>query len=82
MNNLCEAAICKKVVAEIPGYWSLKADETQDFPEVEQLRINNDAEVCEDFLGFLKLISIIVDVMIPSLPRSGLDFSLLVAQRL
>ena len=46
--------------------------------------VNNDAELCEDFLGFLKLEKMeaqsIIDVMIPSLQRLGLDFSLLVAQ--
>ena len=64
-------------------------EETKDCSEVEQLSIcvryvNNDAEVCKDFLGFLKLEKMdaqsIIDVIIPSLQIWGLDFSLLVAQ--
>ena len=76
------------MVAERPGYCSIIVDETQDGSEVDQFSIcawyvNNDAEVCEDFLGFMKLEKIdtqsITDVMIPSL-QWGLDFSLLEAQ--
>ena len=35
--SLCEAAIRENMVVEIHGYWSLMADETQDYSEVEQL---------------------------------------------
>ena len=87
--SLCGAAIHEKLVAEIPDYWSLMADETHDSSEVEYLNIcawhvYNDAEVCGHFLGFLKLekmhVQSIIDVMISSLQGQDLDFSTLVAQ--
>ena len=54
------------------------ADGTQDCSEVERLSIcewyiNNDVEICKDFLGFVKLAKMnaqyIIDVKIPSLQR-------------
>ena len=65
------------------------ADETQDCSTTEQLSIcvryvSNVGEVCEDFIGFIKLEKIdaqsIADTLLSSIKGWGLDESSLIAQ--
>ena len=58
--HLTEGLIREKILACIPKYWSIMADETQDCSKSEQLSIciryvNTKGEVCEDFAGFIQL---------------------------
>ena len=66
--SLCEKEIRDRIVQQIPKYWSVMADETQDCSTTEQLSIcarfvNKDYEVCEEFLGFVKLTSMDVETV-------------------
>ena len=80
--SLCEKEMRNRIVQQIPKYWSVMADETQDCSTTEQLSIcarfvNKDYEVCEEFLGFVKLTSIDVEAIarniIDSLRQWGLN---------
>ncbi len=58
--QLCEEFIREKILSCIPKYWSLMADETLDCSTTEQLSIcvryvSDTGEICEDFIGFVKL---------------------------
>ena len=85
----CESIIRERVIATIPTYWSVMADETTDVSSTEQMSIcirfvNKELEVCEEFLGFVKLIKMdaqsIFNVLIPTLEGWGLDLTALVGQ--
>lgn len=87
--TLCEQAIRERLMSSIPQYWSLMADETQDCSTTEQVSIciryvSNAGEVCEDFVGFVKLETMdaqsIADALLCSVQGWGLDMSCLVAQ--
>ncbi len=84
MIQLCEGYIREKILSCIPKYWSLKADETQG-STTEQLSIcvryvSNVGEVCEDFIGFIKLEKMdaqgIADTLLSSIEGWGLDESI------
>jgi hypothetical protein len=73
----------------IQTYGSLMADETTDAYTTEQMSIcirfvNNELEVCEEFLGFVKLTKMdaqsVYGVLIPTLEGWGLDLTTLVGQ--
>ena len=85
--TLCEQAICERIISSIPQYWSLMADETQDCSITEQVSIwyvSNAGEVCENFVGFVKLETMdaqsIADALLSTVQGWGLDMSCLVAQ--
>ncbi len=87
--RLCEQSIREKILSCIPKYWSLMADETQDCSTLEQLSIcvryvNSVGEICEDFLGFVKLEKMdaesIANALLSTVEGWGLDMSTLVAQ--
>ena len=87
--ELCEVSIREKILAQISSYWSLLADETQDCSTTEQVSvciryINTRGDVCEDFLGFVKLEKMdaqsIADLLLSTVQNWGLDMSKLVAQ--
>ena len=80
--SLCESIIREKVIATVQTYWSVMADETTDVSATEQMSIcirfvNSNMEVCEEFLGFVKLTKMdaqsVFDVLIPTLEGWGLD---------
>lgn len=85
----CESIIRERLISTIPTYWSVMADETTDVSSTEQMSIcirfvNEELEVCEEFLGFVKLTKMdaqsIFNVLIPTLERWGLDLTTLVGQ--
>ena len=87
--HLCEGFIREKILSCIPKYWSLMADETQDCSTAEQLSIcvryvNDIGEICEDFIGFIKLEKMdaqsISDKLLSGVEGWGLDMSYIVAQ--
>ena len=87
--SLCESIIREKVIATVQTYWSVMADETTDVSATEQMSIcirfvNSNMEVCEEFLGFVKLTKMdaqsVFDVLIPTLEGWGLDLTALVGQ--
>ena len=87
--SICENIIRYRIISKIPRYWSVMADETTDVSSTEQMSIcirfvNENAEVCEEFLGFRKLKKMdaqsVFDVLIPALKNWGLDLSNLVGQ--
>ena len=88
--SLCESIIREKIIAMIQTYWSLMADETTDASTTEQMSIciirfvNSELEVCEEFLGFVKLTKMDVQSvyggLIPTLEGWGLDLTTLVGQ--
>lgn len=87
--TICEDTIRANVVNDIPKYWSVMGDETQDCSDKEQLSIciryvGDDSKVNEDFLGFVQLNKMdaksISDALISNLSAWGLDLSNLVAQ--
>ncbi len=87
--SICENIIRDRIISKIPRYWSVMADEMTDVMFTEQMSIcirfvNENAEVCEEFLGFLKLKEMdtqsVFDVLIPALKNWGLDLSNLVGQ--
>ncbi|XP_028395699.1 uncharacterized protein LOC114519730 [Dendronephthya gigantea] len=87
--SICESIIREKIIAKIQTYWSLMADETTDVSSTEQMSIcirfvNSKLEVCEEFLGFVKLTKMdaqsVYDVLIPTLEGWGLDLTALVGQ--
>ena len=58
--SLCEFIIQEKRIATVQTYWSVMANETTDVSATEQMSIcirfvNSNMEVCEQFLGFVKL---------------------------
>lgn len=58
--TLCEHLIREKIKSEIPKYWSIMADETQDCSTSEQVSlcvrfVDSKDEVREEFLGFVKI---------------------------
>ncbi|CAB4030963.1 Hypothetical predicted protein [Paramuricea clavata] len=74
--SLCESIIRERVIATVQTYWSVMADETTDVSAMEQMSIcirfvNSNMEVCEEFLGFVKLTKMdaqsVFDVLIPTL---------------
>ena len=84
--HLCEGYIREKIVSRISKYWSLMADETQDCSTAEQLSIciryvSDVGEVCEDFIGFVKLVKMdaqsIADILLSTLEG---DKSSMIAQ--
>ena len=87
--NLCDNVIRKLIRASIPKYWSVMADETQDCSTTEQLSIcvryvSSENEVCEEFIGFVKLEKMdaqtITDTLINALQEWGFNMSCLVGQ--
>ena len=87
--SICEGVIRERIMACIPKYWSLMADETQDCSTTEQVSIcvrdvNNSNEVCEDFMGFVEVKKMdaqsIADTLLTTVQKWGLDTSCLVAQ--
>lgn len=87
--SLCEKEIRDRIVQQIPKYWSVMADETQDCSTTEQLSIcarfvNKDNEVCEEFLGFVKLTSMDAETVarniLDAIRQWGLNLECLVGQ--
>ena len=87
--SLCENKIRTRIVQEIAKYWSVMPDETQDCSDVEQLSIcarfvNTKCEVCEEFLGFVKLRSLNAETIarniLDALREWGLNLEYLVGQ--
>ena len=57
---LCEISIRRNILDEIPFYWSILVDETEDCSKMEQLSIcarfvNRKCKICEEFLGFVTI---------------------------
>ena len=87
--QLTEGLIREKILACIPKYWSLMADETQDCSTSEQVSIciryvNTKGEVCEDFAGFIQLekmdVQTIANRLLSTVEGWGLNMSGLIAQ--
>ena len=87
--SLCEGVIRERITACIPKYWSLMADETQDCSTTEQVSIcvryvSNSGEICEDFMGFVKVEKMDAktkaDTLLTTVQGWGLNMSCLVAQ--
>ena len=87
--QLTEDLIREKILACIPKYWSLMADETQDCSTSEQVSIciryvNTKGEVCEDFAGFIQLermdAQTIANRLLSTVEGWGLNMSGLIAQ--
>ena len=73
----------------VPKYWSIIADETQDWSSTEQVSLcirytSNVNKFCEEFVGFIKVEKMdaqsISDALISALLLWGLDMSYLVGQ--
>ena len=86
---LCEQVIREQILKTIPKYWSIIADETQDCWTTDQISLcirytNSDNEVCEEFVGFIKVEKMdtqsISDALISALLGRGLDMSYPVGQ--
>ena len=87
--SICEGVIRERIMACIPKYWSLMADETQDCSTTEQVSIcvryvSNSNEVCEHFMGFVEVKKMdaqsIADTLLMTVQNWGLDTSCLVTQ--
>lgn len=86
--QLCETAIRERITLNIPQYWSLIADETQDCSEQLSLCIRyvlDSGEIREEFMGFVKLERMdaqsISDTLLSAVQIWGLDLTSLVGQR-
>ena len=87
--SLCDAWTRKSIILSIPEYWSVMADETQDCSTTEQVSISVryvdvNYEICEDFLGFIKVKKMdaqtIAKELLETLEKWGLDMASLVGQ--
>ena len=87
--SLCDKEIRDRIVQQIPKYWSVMADETQDCSSTEQLTmcsrfVNKDYEVCKEFLGFVKLASMDAETVarniLDAVRQWGLNLECLVGQ--
>ena len=81
---ICDGIIHENIIRTIPKYWSVMADKTQDCGIMEQLSIcvryvNSTCEVCEDFLGFIKVEKMdaqsLANALLSALQNWGLDIS-------
>lgn len=86
--SFCDKEIRDRFMQQIPKYWSVMADETQDCSSTETLgmcsRSDKDYEVCEEFLRFMKLASMDAETVarniLDAVRQWGLNLECLVGQ--
>ena len=87
--SLCEKSIRNPIITDIPKFWSVMADETQDCSSTEQVSlcirfIDKEYDVREEFLGFVAVkemdAATIAEAILGSLCEWALDLVCCVGQ--